>query len=84
MLFFYETTIQYKTGMFILTVNQPIIILTHLFIDATMPFQLICRFELLCQIMISVTRDSNRSSSPPKYASVLRELPDKLIIYENP
>ncbi len=43
---------------------------------------LICRFELFCQTV--VTRDSNRSSSPPKYVSVLCELPNKLTIYENP
>ncbi len=43
---------------------------------------LICRFELLCRTVI--TRDSNRSSSPPKYISVLRELPSKLNVYENP
>ncbi len=42
---------------------------------------LICRFELLCQTVI--TRDSNRSSSPPKYVSVLRELPNELTVYEN-
>ncbi len=40
---------------------------------------LICRFELLCQIMINITRDSNRSSSPPKYIFVLHELPNKLL-----
>ncbi len=27
---------------------------------------------------------TNRSSSPPKYVSVLRELPNKLTVYENP
>ncbi len=41
----------------------------------------ICRFELLCQTVI--TRDSNRNSSPHKYISVLRELPNKLTVYEN-
>ncbi len=40
---------------------------------------LICRFVLLCRNVI--TRDSNRSS---KYISVLRELPKKLTVYENP
>ncbi len=34
---------------------------------------LICRFELLCRTV--TTRDLKRSSSPPKYVSVLRELP---------
>ncbi len=43
---------------------------------------LICRFELLCRTV--VTRDSHRRSSPPKYVSVLRELPNKLTVYENP
>ncbi len=42
----------------------------------------ICRFELIWRTVI--TRDSNRSSSPLQYASVLRELPNKLTIYENP
>ncbi len=32
----------------------------------------------------TVTWDSNQSSSPPKYVSVLRELPNKLAIHENP
>ncbi len=43
---------------------------------------LICRFKLLCGTMI--TRDSSWSSSSPKYVSVLRELPNKLTVYENP
>ncbi len=43
---------------------------------------LICRFELLCWPVI--TQDSNRSSSPPKYVSMLRELPNKRTFYENP
>ncbi len=44
---------------------------------------LICRFELFCQTLI--TQDSNRiqSSSSAKYVSVLRELPNKLTVYEN-
>ncbi len=42
----------------------------------------VCRFELLCRTLI--TQDSYRSSSPPKYVSVLRELPNKLTVYENP
>ncbi len=37
---------------------------------------LICRFELLCRTVINF--------SPPKYVFVLRELPNKLIVYENP
>ncbi len=43
---------------------------------------LICRFELLCRIVI--TQDLNRSCSPPKYISVLREIPNKLTVHENP
>ncbi len=43
---------------------------------------LICRFELLCRTVI--TWDSNRSSSLPKYFSILRELPNKPTVYENP
>jgi len=43
---------------------------------------LICRFELLCQTVI--TRDLNQSSSPPYSVSVLREQPNKLTVYENP
>ncbi len=43
---------------------------------------LICRFELLCQTVI--TSDSNWNSSPPKYVNVVLELPNKLTIYENP
>ncbi len=43
---------------------------------------LICRFELLYWTVI--TQDSNRSSLPPEYSSVLRELPNKLTVYENP
>ncbi len=31
-----------------------------------------------------ITQDLNRSSSPPKYVSLLRELPNKLTVYENP
>ncbi len=42
---------------------------------------LIYRFELLCRTVI--TQDSNRSSSPLKYISVLRELPNKLTVHEN-
>ncbi len=46
------------------------------------PFNfLICRFEWFCPTVI--TQDSNRSSSPPKYIAVLRELPNKLTVYEN-
>ncbi len=43
---------------------------------------LLCRFELLCQT--AITRDSNQSSSPFKYISILRELPNKLTVYLNP
>ncbi len=43
---------------------------------------LICIFELLCRSV--VTQDSNRSSSPPKYVSLLCELPNKPTVYENP
>ncbi len=43
---------------------------------------LMCRFELFCRTVI--TQDLNRSSSPLKYVSVLRELPNKLTVYENP
>ncbi len=43
---------------------------------------LVCRFELLCRTVI--TRDSNQSSSPPKCISILRELPKKCIVKENP
>ncbi len=42
----------------------------------------ICRFELLCQTVI--TQDSNRSSSPTKYIFVLCELPNKPTVNENP
>ncbi len=42
----------------------------------------ICRFELLCRNI--VTRDSNRSSSLREYISVLRALPNKPTVYENP
>jgi len=42
---------------------------------------LISRFELLCRTVI--TQDLNRSSSTLKYVSVLRELPNKLTVYEN-
>ncbi len=38
----------------------------------------ICRFKLFCRTVII------RISSPPKYVFVLRELPNKLTIYENP
>ncbi len=31
-----------------------------------------------------ITRVSNQSSLPPKYVSALRELPNKLTVYENP
>ncbi len=40
---------------------------------------LICRFELLCRAVI--TRDSNRSSLPPKYISVSNRTNT---VYENP
>ncbi len=43
---------------------------------------LICRFELFCRTLI--TRDSNRSSTSLKYVSILRELLNKLTVYENP
>ncbi len=42
----------------------------------------ICRFELLCRIV--VTRDSNRSSSLLKYVPVLCELLNIPTMYENP
>ncbi len=42
---------------------------------------IVFRFELLCRTVF--TQDLNLSSSPPKYVSVLRELPNKLTIYEN-
>ncbi len=42
---------------------------------------LICRLKLFCRSVI--TLDSNRSSSPPKYFSVLCELPNKPTVYEN-
>ncbi len=45
---------------------------------------LICRFKLLLRAVINVTRDSNRSSSSPKYVSILREQPNKPTVYENP
>ncbi len=43
---------------------------------------LICRFDLLC--WTAFKWDSKRSSSPPKYISVLLELLNKLTVYENP
>ncbi len=43
---------------------------------------LICRFEVLYRTVI--TWDLNWSYSPPKYISVLRELPNKLTVYGNP
>ncbi len=43
---------------------------------------IICRFELLCQTVI--TLDLNRSSTSLKYVSVLCELLNKLTVYENP
>ncbi len=42
---------------------------------------LICRLELFCRTVVA--RDSNRSSSPLKNVSVLRELPNKPTVYEN-
>ncbi len=52
----------------------------NVFVDATVPFQL-----PYMQIWTALSnRDSYRSSSPPKYISVLCELPNKLSIYENP
>ncbi len=41
---------------------------------------LICRCELFCQTLIP--RNSNRSPSPSKYVSVLRELPNKLTVWK--
>ncbi len=41
---------------------------------------LVCRFERLC--WTEITRGSNQSSSPPKYVSVLRELPKKLSLWK--
>ncbi len=51
---------------------------TNVFVDATVPFKL--PYMQICQTDYT---DSNRSSSPPKYASVLCELPKKLNAYEN-
>ncbi len=42
---------------------------------------LLIRFELLFQTVI--TRDSNQSSSPLKYISILCELPNKPTDFEN-
>ncbi len=47
---------------------------THLLMQPCYLNFLICRFELFCQTV--VTRDSNQSSSPLKYVSVLQELPN--------
>ncbi len=55
---------------------------THLLMQPYYLNFLICRFELFCQTV--VTRDSNQMISPLKYVSVLRELPNKPTIYENP
>ncbi len=54
---------------------------TYLLMQQYHFYFLICRFELLCRTVI--TQDSNRSSSPLKYVSVLRELPNKLTVHEN-
>ncbi len=52
----------------------------NIFVDATVPFQL-----PYMQIWTALSnQNSNRNSSPPKYVSVLRELPNKLTVYENP
>ncbi len=55
---------------------------THLLMQPCYLNFLKCRFELFCQTV--VTQDSSRSSSPLKYISVLRELPNKPTVYENP
>ncbi len=53
----------------------------NVFVDATLPFQL-----PYMQIWTALSnRDytgSNRSSSPPKYVSVLRELPNKFSLWK--
>ncbi len=49
---------------------------THLLMQPCFLNFLICRFELFCRTV--VTRDSNQSSSPLKYISVLRELTNNL------
>ncbi len=52
----------------------------NVFVDATVPFQL-----PYMQIGTALSnRDYTGFSSPPKYVSVLRELPNKLTVYENP
>ncbi len=57
----------------------------NVFVDATVPFQLaFMQIWTVCQTVNNVKRDSNWSSSPPKYVSVLNELPNKLTVYENP
>ncbi len=43
---------------------------------------LIFRFDLFRQTV--VPWDSNQSSLPPKFVSVLYELPNKPTVYENP
>ncbi len=55
---------------------------THLLMHPCYLDFLICRFELFCWTV--VIQNSNLSSSPPKNVSVLRELPNKLTVYENP
>ncbi len=55
---------------------------THLLMQLCYLNFLICRFELLRRTVD--TRDSNQTSSPLKYVSVLRELPKKPTLYENP
>ncbi len=50
----------------------------NIFVDATVLFQL-----PYMQIWTALSRDSNQSS-PYFYVSVLRELPNKLTVYENP
>ncbi len=55
---------------------------TYLFMQPCHFNFLTCRFEMLCRTVI--TLDSNQSSLPPKCVSVLRELPNKLTVNENP
>ncbi len=53
------------------------------FVDATMLFEL-PYMQIWTFFRTVVTQDSNQSSSPLKYVSVLRELPNKPTVYENP
>ncbi len=53
------------------------------FVDATMLFEL-PYMQIWTVLSNRITQDSNRSSSHLKYVSVLRELPNKPTVYENP